>query len=1146
MKKGLQLIFCVLCLFVVPTVFLQAQSCEYKLDMFDSFGDGWNNATLTITVGGVANNYTFTTGTFATAQIPVTTGAAIQLDYVTGFYENEVSYTLYDSDNLPVFSAGPFPPSGINIYSTTAVCPTCPAVSPASINVSAITASTATVSWLSGGNPGSYIVEYGPSGFTLGSGIELTTAATTINLTGLNDYVGYDVYVTRNCGAVDGLSSTAGPASFVTTFAVTPPTCIIPLVYGDTDNFGWDGAFIDVEVPGTTSNFSLFWGALPATQNITAYQNYPISITYTGSAWNDGGNYWILGDSLMWDGPIPIPQAGTQTIYACPTCAGPQNVYADPASTSAKMQWSNSADAGTYKVEYGTVGFTIGTGTVVNANVAPALMTGLTENTYYDAYITLQCGAGNNSYRVGPITFKTAWTIDVGIADITNPTSECGLSAAELFQVAMKNFGGAPQSLIPFKYAVNSVEASIPQPLDGFYTGVISNDSVVSIDFETTYDFTTFGDYTITAYTQLEGDSDPSNDAKTVTITSIPEYNTFPKYETYDTWSGGWTTPDGDDLWEHGVPEASFINSAASGENVWATNLDGNYTPGIAASYVYSPCLDFSSLSQSPSINFSLNFQTQSGYDGFWLEGTKDGGTTWEVVASPTAVNWYNSTSFFTGQQFWSGTNLSGTWESAQCPLTGYNGFSDCRLRFVFHSEVFTFGANNGAAIDNVLITIPIQKDLAVTDANRLSTTECGDDQDQLVVKITNYGTQAQQGFNVYYTADGGALKTGLVTALVAPGANINYTFPASAGFNSTNGGHDILAWVALADDAFTPNDTLSKVVGGAEPISLPFVEDFEANGPTGTLPNGWVSSSGAFAVTNQHNNVSFVAYTNLYQFNPAWNVVSPNFGPINAGDSLSFDYRLTNFFAGDIAYNPGLFDILELQISTDCGDTYSTVYTVNQITHIPSTVMANRLIDLSAYAGQTIKARFIATWGEGDYWVDIDNINVVGCPANLGLITETDDASSPTAADGNATVTPNQGSAPYTYAWSNGSTASELTNVTVGTYTVTVVDNIGCVDELEVVVEWSVGIDALSAISKATLMPNPTTGATVLDLQINRATHVQVQVLNMVGQVVYQTQVSATGRTMMPIDSQLWPSGVYLVRISADHDQQTLKLVRQ
>ncbi len=49
------------------------------------------------------------------------------------------------------------------------------------------------------------------------------------------------------------------------------------------------------------------------------------------------------------------------------------------------------------------------------------------------------------------------------------------------------------------------------------------------------------------------------------------------------------------------------------------------------------------------------------------------------------------------------------------------------------------------------------------------------------------------------------------------------------------------------------------------------------------------------------------------------------------------------------------------------------------------------------------------------------------------------------TMSDGNISVTPSGGAAPYTYLWSNGATSASVSGVTAGDYTVRITDNMGC-----------------------------------------------------------------------------------------------------
>jgi len=71
--------------------------------------------------------------------------------------------------------------------------------------------------------------------------------------------------------------------------------------------------------------------------------------------------------------------------------------------------------------------------------------------------------------------------------------------------------------------------------------------------------------------------------------------------------------------------------------------------------------------------------------------------------------------------------------------------------------------------------------------------------------------------------------------------------------------------------------------------------------------------------------------------------------------------------------------------------------------------------------------------------------VNSVGGPALS--VTNTTDASCNNTADGSASVSATGGTQPYTYVWSNGDTSSSISNVTGGSYTVTVYDDNQCSD---------------------------------------------------------------------------------------------------
>jgi hypothetical protein len=88
-------------------------------------------------------------------------------------------------------------------------------VAPTGLNSDSLTTSSALLSWTAGGTETSWDIEYGPSGFTPGSGTTVTGVTNPHTLTGLMSGTMYDYYVQADCDSI-GSSSFAGPADFFT------------------------------------------------------------------------------------------------------------------------------------------------------------------------------------------------------------------------------------------------------------------------------------------------------------------------------------------------------------------------------------------------------------------------------------------------------------------------------------------------------------------------------------------------------------------------------------------------------------------------------------------------------------------------------------------------------------------------------------------------------------------------------------------------------------------------------------------------------------------------------------------------------------------------------------------------------------------
>ena len=118
---------------------------------------------------------------------------------------------------------------------------------------------------------------------------------------------------------------------------------------------------------------------------------------------------------FRWVGDYAWGWAVDNIEVSAPSCADPANFVLGPngiTTTSFDIAWTDANGAGTvFDIEYGTEGFTLGSGTMINDLVATNYdFVGLMPDTAYEFYITANCTGGDgDSAQVGPIGFLTAY-----------------------------------------------------------------------------------------------------------------------------------------------------------------------------------------------------------------------------------------------------------------------------------------------------------------------------------------------------------------------------------------------------------------------------------------------------------------------------------------------------------------------------------------------------------------------------------------------------------------------------------------------------------------------------------------------------------------------------------------------------------------
>jgi len=88
---------------------------DWIFEMQDLYGDGWDNAFVTVDIDGTTTDYTIAAGSFATHVVNVPVGTTrLVISYTAGAFEEEHVYTVQKPDGTLLGPFGPNPPLCIN------------------------------------------------------------------------------------------------------------------------------------------------------------------------------------------------------------------------------------------------------------------------------------------------------------------------------------------------------------------------------------------------------------------------------------------------------------------------------------------------------------------------------------------------------------------------------------------------------------------------------------------------------------------------------------------------------------------------------------------------------------------------------------------------------------------------------------------------------------------------------------------------------------------------------------------------------------------------------------------------------------------------------------------------------------------------
>jgi hypothetical protein len=267
----------------------------------------------------------------------------------------------------------------------------------------------------------------------------------------------------------------------------------------------------------------------------------------------------------------------------------------------------------------------------------------------------------------------------------------------------------------------------------------------------------------------------------------------------------------------------------------------------------------------------------------------------------------------------------------------------------------------------------------------------CGKTNDQAMVVVNNFGigtiTSVPVGLDVVFAND--TTRFYGSTGTIQPGGKDTIYI---AGFSTVQAGnYELIAYTALIGDIDKTNNKIAvpAILKVQELATVPdyydgtvMPSDWQYYETTGS---GWTSSTDIIG-----NGLQYLATPLLNESDTAL-VTVQKLGPVKSGYALRINY---NAFAFD---NDGTFlsnfmrtgDKLEVQISKDCSETYTTIYTINSANHINLEEDTRFVYDLGpSYTGSIVSLRLKIIKGSniGKLRIGLSSVSVTIPSADLNL----------------------------------------------------------------------------------------------------------------------------------------------------------------
>lgn len=268
----------------------------------------------------------------------------------------------------------------------------------------------------------------------------------------------------------------------------------------------------------------------------------------------------------------------------------------------------------------------------------------------------------------------------------------------------------------------------------------------------------------------------------------------------------------------------------------------------------------------------------------------------------------------------------------------------------------------------------------------------CGDGETIVKATFANMGLDDQTGFEVSYQLDSDTPVVETIPGTIAAGGTLSYEFTTPVSV-STAGAHTLTISIDLVGDEYDVND--SQTLDFDVILDATELDAYETFEDTGFPSEGWEIANPDEAFTwvervvpvGPSGGLTTTGFVDNFVYNGAgqedWFITEP----FDIGTTIE---PVLTFDLAKAQYSASFSDDLRVDISTDCGATFTTIYAKDglELSTITGYVTTNwqptsadnwrnEKVDLTDYIGEIVVFKFVNITGYGNSTF-IDNVNII------------------------------------------------------------------------------------------------------------------------------------------------------------------------